>query len=464
MFDDYVAILDIGTTKIVSMVGRKDSNGVLQILGYGEESSLGVSRGTVSNITEASVVIKKAVSKAKEQSGIDFKEVYVGIAGQHIYNIQNSHSIINKNFDEITEELVQQLIDEVYNMSMTPGDEIIHVFPIEYSVDKQIVQNPIGTMGKQLTGSFHITIGKEKSKKLIERSVEKAGLKCIKTILEPVASAEAVLTADEKEAGVLLVDIGGGTSDMIIYKENSIKFSAVIPFGGNTFTNDIQKGCKILPKDAEEVKRKYGSAVADLVKENQTVTIPGIGGREPKEISLVLISKIIQPRAIEIIDTILYELKNSNFQDEISSGITITGGGALLKDLSQLIDFRTGYETKVSSPINYIYSEKEIFKNPKYSTAIGLLLKGIEYSIQINKHKAEKNKIEEEKRKIEEEKRKIEEEKQKIEEEKRRIEEEKKKEEEEKIEETKSTKKPKKKKNILKKIMGFLVEDEDTEV
>lgn len=385
MFEDYVAILDIGTTKIVSLVGRKDPDGNLQILGYGEETSQGVSRGLVLNINEASEAIEKAVKKAKEQSGIDFKNVFVGIAGQNIFSHQNSHSIVNNDSDEITKELVKKLTDEVYNVALSPGEVILHVFPQEYMVDNQVVKNPVGSMGKQLTGRFHISIGREKAIKIIERSIERVGLKAIKIILEPVASAEAVLSEDEKEAGVVLVDIGGGTTDMVIYKDNVIRHTAVVPFGGNSITTDLHKGCNILLKQAEELKKKYGTAVADLVNENQCATIPGIAGRDSREISFKVISEIIQARALEIIDTIKYELKNSNYYDEIAGGITLTGGGALLKHLNRLVEFRIGLETKIASPDKYIYSEHEAFKNPKYSTAVGLLLKGIEYMKQLEK-------------------------------------------------------------------------------
>ncbi|MBN2893181.1 MAG: cell division protein FtsA [Bacteroidales bacterium] len=385
MFDDYVAILDIGTTKIVSLVGRKDPNGNLQILGYGEETSAGVTRGLVLNINEASEAIEKAVNKAKEQSGIDFKKVFVGIAGQHIYSHQNSHSIVNTESDEISEELVKKLTDEVYNVATNPGEVILHVFPQEYYVDGQIVNNPVGSMGKQLSGRFHISIGKEKSIKIIEKSIARVGLQVIKIILEPVASAEAVLTAEEKEAGVVLIDIGGGTTDMVIYKDNVIRHTAVVPFGGNSITDDLHKGCSILVKQAEDLKKQYGSAVADLVSDIQSATVQGIAGREAREISFKAIAEIIQARVLEIIDTINFELKNSNYYDEIAGGITLTGGGSLLKHINRLVEFRTGLETKIASPENYIYSDQEKFKNPKYSTAIGLLLKGIDYMKQLEK-------------------------------------------------------------------------------
>ncbi len=403
MIDDYVAILDIGTTKIVAMVGKIDVSGKLKILGYGEESSLGVNRGLVLNVNEASAVIQKVVQKAKEQSDIDFKEVYVGIAGQHISSLHLSHSIINKNSDIIQQDLVDKLIQEVYNMSLNPGEKILHVFPQEYIVDGTAVINPVGTMGRQLQGRFHISVGKDTKIDVLGRSVEMAGLKIKNLILEPVASAQAVLSEEEKEAGVLLLDIGGGTTDMIIYKDNLIRYSAVIPFGGKSITDDIQKGCNIVLSQAEKLKIEYGSAIADMVNEKDYAPVAGIAGREPREISFKTIAGIIQARAIEIIDTVTYELKKSGYYNAIAAGITITGGGALLKHLTELIEFRTGFETNIAQPANYIFTTADAFNHPKYSTSIGLLLKGSEIEQNKKKRYQEKEKVKEEQQELVEE-------------------------------------------------------------
>jgi cell division protein FtsA len=382
MFNDYVAIVDIGTTKVVAMVGRKDPAGNLQILGYGEEKSAGISRGLVVNLNHATETIKKAVDKAKEQSGIKFQEVYVGIAGQHIFSQLKSHSIINENGDIITKKLLKKLSDEIYNMALSPGEQILHVFPQSYRVDNTEVEDPVGAMGKQLVGQFSISIGKEKSIQVIKRSVEQLGLKVVKIILEPVASAEAVLTEEEKEAGVILVDIGGGTSDMVIFKDKILRHSAVIPLGGKSITSDLQKGCNILERYAEDIKVKYGSAIADMVDATNVATVPSVSGRPAREISFKTIAEIIQARIIEIIDTVRQEIKNSGLHSGLAGGLTLTGGGALLKDLPMLFEYRTGLETKISKPEKYIYVEQDSFKNPKYSTAIGLLLKGLEYEKQ----------------------------------------------------------------------------------
>jgi len=384
MTDDYIAILDIGTTKIVAMVGKQDANGKLKILGYGEDNSAGVNRGLVLNVNETSEVIKKVVQQAREQSDINFNEVFVGIAGQHISSQQISHSIINQKNDIIQQELVDKIINEVYNMSLNPGQKILHVFPQEYQVDDALVVNAVGTMGRQLQGRFHLSVARDSKIDILKKSVEMAGLKIKNLILEPVASAKAVLSKEEKEAGVALIDIGGGTTDLIIYKDNLIRYTAVIPFGGNSITNDIKKGCSILSSQAEKLKVLYGSAISDMVKDTDFAPVEGIGGRENREIAFSTIAKIIQARVKEIIDTVVYEIKKSGFFNDISAGITITGGGALLKNLRQFVEFSSGFETNIAQPNNYIFTTANAFSNPKYSTSIGLLIKGSEIQQKIN--------------------------------------------------------------------------------
>lgn len=450
MTNDYVAILDIGTTKVVAMVGKQDTDGKLKILGYGEESSAGVNRGLVLNVNEASAAIKKVIKQAKAQSDIDFKEVYVGIAGQHISSVQLNHSIINESRDIIDDELVARIINEVYNMSLNPGEKILHVFPQEYRVDGTSVINPVGTMGRQLQGRFHISVGKDTRIQVLGKSVEMAELTIRNLILEPVASAQAVLSEEEKEAGVALIDIGGGTTDLIIYKDNLIRYTAVIPFGGNSITNDIQKGCNILSSQAEKLKITYGSAIADLVKETDFAPVEGIGGRENREISFKTIASIIQARAIEIVDTVAYEIKKSGYYNSIAAGITITGGGALLKNLKQLIEFRTGFETNIATPKNYIFTTADAFNHPKYSTSIGLLIKGSQIQEKIN------FKLEEERIEIEKKQREIEE--------KLKAEAEAKQEEE--IDNQNNNKKAVKSNgggsNFLKKLKDFFIEEDDS--
>jgi cell division protein FtsA len=384
---DYIACVDIGTTKIVCLVGRKEPDGRIRILGFGRADSKGVKRGVVQNIDETANAIQEAVNQARQTSGINFTDVYVGIAGQHIKSQKNRHSkYIQSNDNEIKKEDVEELTSDMYKISLEAGEEIIHVIPQSYIVDNDTgVKRPVGMYGKKLEANFHIVVGQVSSTKNINRCVNRAGLNVIKLILEPLASSDAVLTDDEKEAGVALVDIGGGTTDLAVFYDNVIRHTAVIPFGGNVVTNDIKEGCSILARQAEELKIKYGSALGDLAPENKVVSIPGISGREPKEISFRTLAYIIQARMEEIIDTIAFELENSGYNKKLGAGIALTGGGAMLKHLPQLMKFKTGLDVRLGYPKKYITGEGiSDLNQTKYSTAIGLLIKGYEYSQLLN--------------------------------------------------------------------------------
>lgn len=393
--NEYIAAVDIGTTKIVALVGKKEIDGKIRILGFGKAPSQGVKRGVVLNIEETAAAISSAVKQAKETSGIDFKEVYVGIAGQHIKGIKNRHSkYIEDAENEVRQSDIEELTEDMYKISLEPGEEIIHVIAQNYIVDNETgIRNPVGMFGKKLEANFHIVVGQISSAKNINRCINRAGLNVIKLILEPLASADAILTSDEKEAGVALVDIGGGTTDLAVYYDNTLRHTAVVPFGGNVVTNDIKEGCSILLRHAEELKIKYGSALGDLAPEDKVVSIPGISGREPKEISFKTLAKIIQARLEEIIDTIAFELENSGYLKKLGAGIALTGGGAMLKHLPQLMKFRTGLDVRVGYPKKYIVSDAFSDVNqPMYSTSVGLLLKGFEYS-EIFKNKMNKTNI-----------------------------------------------------------------------
>jgi len=379
---DYIAAVDIGTTKIVAIVGRKDANGKVKILGVGETPSKGVKRGVVYNVEETAGSIIEAVKIARESSGIDFRDVFVGIAGQHIKSIRNRHSKrIERDFDEITAEDVKQLTDDVYNISLAAGEEIIHVIPQNYIIDNgQLLENAIGASGKKLEGNFHIIIGQTNYATYIKRSVERAGLNVIKLILEPIASAEAVLSTDEKELGVALVDIGGGTTDLAIYYDGILRHTAVVPLGGNVVTNDIKEGCAILYRTAEQLKVEFGSALSSKSDESKVVSIPGVEGREPKEISFRNLASIIQARMEDIIDGVFFQIENSGYAKNLKSGIIITGGGSTLKKLPQLIKFKTGFDVHVGHPNRYVSSDgNSTLNSPKYATSIGLIIKGYDY-------------------------------------------------------------------------------------
>jgi cell division protein FtsA len=379
--NNYVAAIDIGTTKIVSLVGRMNENDKLEILGMSKTVSKGVKRGVVLNIEETVAAIRQTVAEAEKQSGIQFTDVFVGIAGQHIKSIKNRGYInLGPDRDEITQKDIDALIVDMHKIPIDLGEEIIHVLPQNYIVDNETgVKNPVGMSGRRLEANFHIVVGQIASAKNIERCVNRVGLRVDQLILEPLASSAAVLTDDEKEAGVALVDIGGGTTDVAVFYDDTIRHTAVIPFGGNVITKDIKEGCKILQRQAEALKTQFGSALGDLAPEDKIVTIPGINGRDPKEISFKNLAYIIQMRMEEIIDAVMFEIENSGCLDKLSAGVVLTGGGALLKHVAQLVRFHTGLDVRIGYPVEYLAGnpDSEINK-PQYATSVGLLLKGWE--------------------------------------------------------------------------------------
>jgi cell division protein FtsA len=380
--NDFVAAIDIGTTKIVSIVGKKNEKGKLEVLGVSKTPSKGVKRGVVLNIEETVSAIQKTIEDIEEQAGQKLTNVFVGIAGQHVKSMRNRGYINRDSYDdEITKEDIIRLIDDMYKIPIDVGEEIIHVLPQNFIVDNETgVKNPVGMSGKRLEANFHIVIGQIASARNIEKCINRVGLKVNDLVLEPLASAESVLTADEKEAGVALVDIGGGTTDVAVYYDDIIRHTAVIPFGGNVITKDIKEGCAILHRQAEALKVQFGSALGDIAQEEKVVTIPGISGREPKEISFKSLAYIIQSRMEEILDAVIFEIENSDCMDKLSAGIVITGGGALLKHLPQLVRFKSGLDVRIGFPNEYLAKDqKHDVNHPMYSTGVGLMLKGYEY-------------------------------------------------------------------------------------
>jgi cell division protein FtsA len=376
--------LDIGTTKIVALVGRKNEFNKVEVLGVGKSKSLGVHRGVVNNITQTIQSIQQAVEDAKINSGHSISDVSVGIAGQHIRSIQHSDYITRENPEAvIDEDDIQKLIQQVYKLVMLPGEEIIHVLPQEYKVDGQgEVKEPIGMHGGRLEANFHVVVGQVSSIKNIGRCIKSAGLSMANITLEPLASSEAVLSFEEKEAGVALIDIGGGTTDLAIFKDGIIRHTAVIPFGGNVITEDIKEGCSIIEKQAELLKIKFGSAWPGENRDTEIVSIPGLQGRDPKEISLKTLSKIINARVVEIIEQVFLEIKNYGHNDQkkkLIGGVVLTGGGSQLKHLKQLVEYITGMDTRVGYPSEHLAGDTtEIVSSPLFATSVGLLMSALE--------------------------------------------------------------------------------------
>ena len=384
MNKDNIAVgLDIGTTKIVAMIGKKNEYGKLEILGVGKSKSLGVHRGVVNNITQTIQSIQQAVADAENDSGYKINDVVVGIAGQHIRSIQHSDYISRPNAEEVIGDAdIDTLIGQVHKLAMLPGEEIIHVLPQEFKIDGQAeIKEPIGMYGGRLESSFHVVVGQAASIRNLGRCIKSAGLELSGLTLEPLASADAVLSQEEKEAGVALIDIGGGTTDLAIFKDGIIRHTAVIPFGGNVITEDIKEGCSIIEKQAELLKTRFGSAWPGENKDNEIVSIPGLRGREPKEISLKNLSKIIHARVVEIIEQVYAEIKLYGHEDpkkKLIAGIVLTGGGAQLQHIKQLVEYITGMDTRIGYPNEHLAGDSdEELSSPLYATAVGLVMNSI---------------------------------------------------------------------------------------
>ena len=370
------------------MIGKKNEYGKLEILGVGKSKSLGVARGVVNNITQTIQSIRQAVLEAENNSGYKINDVVVGIAGQHIRSIQHTDYVIRTNPEEvISGKDIQLLIDQVNKLAMLPGEEIIHVLPQEFKIDGQTeIKEPIGMYGGRLEASFHVVVGQASSIRNVGRCIQSSDIELSGLTLEPLASADAVLSQEEKEAGVALIDIGGGTTDLAIFKDGIIRHTAVVPFGGNVITDDIKEGCSIIEKQAELLKTKFGSAWPGENKDNEIVSIPGLRGRDPKEISLKNLSKIIHARVVEIIEQVFTEIKAYGHEDprkKLIAGIVLTGGGSQLKHIKQLVEYITGMDTRIGYPNEHLAgNSNEEISSPLYATAVGLVMNSITNSTQ----------------------------------------------------------------------------------
>ena len=389
--------LDIGTTKIVAMIGIVNEYQKLKIIGVGKSKSLGVHRGVVNNISQTIQSIQGAIHEAENNSNEKIDKVVVGIAGQHIRSLQHSDYITRDNSNEvIVKSDIDKVINQVYKLVMMPGEEIIHVLPQEFKIDGQSeIKEPIGMFGGRLEANFHVVVGQVSSIKNIARCVKNSGIDFDGITLEPLASADAVLSREEKEAGVALIDIGGGTTDLAIFKDNIIRHTSVIPFGGNIITEDIKEGCSIIEKQAELLKIKFGSAWPGENKDNEIVSIPGLRGRDPKEISIKNLSKIIHARVVEIIEQVYMEIKNYGHEEQkkkLIAGIVLTGGGSQLKHLKQLVEYVTGMDTRIGLPNEHLAGNNSVeISNPTFATAVGLVMNSMEKrkNISVNKNQSE---------------------------------------------------------------------------
>ncbi len=375
-----IVALDIGTTKVVAVAGVLTELELIDVLGYGKVQSDGVKRGVVSNIDMTAKAISNAIDMAEKRAKREFQSVYVGIAGQHIKSLH--HRGMDRRDDpekEISQAEIDKIVNDMYKLGLPPGDKIIHVVPQEYTIDgEEGILEPVGMFGSTIEGNFHVITGKVSAANNILRCIEKAGLEAKEMVLEPIGSASAVLSKEELKAGVVMVDIGGGTSDVTIFQDGIIRHTAVIPMGGNIITADIKEGCSVMTEQAEKLKIKFGRALSDEIVDNRIITIPGLKGRPPREISELNLARIIQARMEEILDFVIWEIRRSGYEHKLLAGMVLTGGGALLKDIVALAEYHTGLSTRIGRPTEYLAHQRDTeLQSPIYATSIGILRYGL---------------------------------------------------------------------------------------
>ena len=376
MEERIVVGLDIGTTKVCAIVASIDEMQQINILGVGKAPSDGLNRGVVVNIDKTVNAIRTAVEQAQLASGIQVQSVNVGIAGDHIRSLRSKGVItINNRDNEITVKDVERLLEDCQRIMLPTDQQIIHVIPQEFIVDGQDgINDPVGMSGMRMEAEVHIITGLVSAAKNIYRCVERAGFQVADVILEPLASSYAVLDDEEKEAGVVLVDIGGGTTDVAVFQDNTIRHTAVVAIAGQKVTDDVRIGLSVLEDQASELKHAHGVSYGDLIEEDEIITVPGIAGRPPKEIKKSILAHIIQARVEEILEIVAIEIKRSGYSDELSAGVVFTGGGSLVEGISQLANDVLGMDAKVGLPRGLSGGLVNEVNNPIYATGVGLVL------------------------------------------------------------------------------------------
>lgn len=381
--NEYVAAVDLGTTKVVMAVGRKAEKNKIEIVALKEVASSGVMKGDLKNIEQASQVLREVKAKLEQELGIMVREAYVGVSGQHIQcnrtqgyvTVQN---VTDAGVTEVRRGDVERLIDDQRNASLPAGKTIISILPQSYTLDgEDDISEPVGMEGRKLEAKFNVIIGEETAIERIRRCFQRVGLKLAGIVLQPLASAEAVLSDDEKELGVAVIDIGGGTTDICIYYDKVIRHLAVIPIGGNIINKDI-RAYGILERYVEKLKTSFGEAVAERTPGDKYINIPSVNGQAPKEIAVRTLAGIIEARMYDIIDYVKLEIERCGFKGRLGAGIVLTGGGANLKNLDLLFKMHTGMDVRVAQPVTYVAAEStELISAPKYSTLTGIILDAV---------------------------------------------------------------------------------------
>lgn len=367
------AAVDIGSTKIVALAGIKNEDGRIRIVGLGHSASRGVKRGVVLNVEETFAAISDAVGQAEKGCGQDIEDVFVNISGQQLTTITSHQQRMLGRDHCVTESDVNQMMEQARQLNLPADMSIYHLNPEFYTIDDETgVTSPVGSIGEKIEGTFKVHVAPDSYQRNIAMCFDRGSIRVQKPILDPIASSEVVLSEDEKEAGVALVDIGGGTTKISIFCEGVLCFTSMVPFGGNVVTRDIKEGCAITLKDAELMKKKFGQAIGDFAPENKMVSI-SIEGWEPKQISFKNLAFIIQARMDEIINHFFLQIRKSGYIDKLGAGIVITGGTSLLPNLAQLVKFHTGFDVRVGKPNLHTFIAMKELDDPKFSTVLGLL-------------------------------------------------------------------------------------------
>ncbi|HET6272484.1 MAG TPA: cell division protein FtsA [Bacteroidota bacterium] len=379
--DNIIVGLDIGTTKVCAVVAGADENGRMNILGVGRSPAEGMMRGVVTHIDKTIKSITNAVAEAQSQSGVVIKSVIVGIAGDHIQSFQSRGVIgISGPDHEVTQADIDRLIEDTKRVALPSDRKIIHVIPQEFIIDGQDgVYDPLGMSGVRMEANVHIITGLVSAAQNIYKCVQRAGLEVSDMVLEPLASSYAVLDDEEKEVGIALLDVGGGTTDLAVFEERTIRHTAVIGIAGRKVTDDIRKGLGILNEQAEKLKKDHGYAYVPAVPSSEPIILPGVGGRAPIEIDKRLLAQIIQPRMEEIFEIAALEIKRSGYSKHLSGGVVLTGGGALIRGTSELAQEVLGMPVKIGIPTGFSGGLVREVEHPAYSTAVGLVYHGFKH-------------------------------------------------------------------------------------
>jgi len=375
--DAIIVGLDLGTTKVCAIVGELKETGQVDIIGIGISPSHGLKKGVVVNIDSTVESVKKAVDEAELMAGVEIQSVYVGISGSHIKGI-NSRGVVAIKNKEVGPSDVARVIDAARAVNIPMDQQILHVLPQEFIIDDQDgIKDPLGMFGVRLEAKVHIIPGARPSIQNIEKSCHRAGLHVNDLVLQPLASSRAVLTTEEQDLGAVVVDIGGGTTDVALFLEGSLWHTEVLPIGGNHLTNDIAIGLRTPSSEAEKIKIRYGCALSSLVKHEETLDVPSVGGRPPRLLSRQILSEIIEPRVEELFGMVQQRLKKTGFEDMFASGIVLTGGTALMEGLPEAAERFLGLPIRRGTPRN-IGGLMDVVNSPIYATGVGLVLFGAE--------------------------------------------------------------------------------------